>query len=324
MRDRTLLLGSLIVVASATGFGMLGVLARLAYAAGLEPLSFVAWRALFGTVLVAAWAAWRISRGGRFVAPWRLPARDRRLLAVVVAAGLVLNVAVFAAYSLTTVALVLLGFYTYPAIVAVIEVARGHEPLDGPRVAALACALGGMALVVAGGLDPAAGVRIDPRGLALALGAALAQTAFVIASRTGFPTLPTEQAMGWVLGATAIVCAGLALLTGAGAALALPFGSGDALLLAVVAGVVAAGVPSILFLTGIRRIGGTRTGILMLSEPVLGVVLAAAILAERILPIQVAGGAAILAAALLVQRSAEARPATPPGGGRVLPGAERP
>ena len=40
-------------------------------------------------------------------------------------------------------------------------------------------------------------------------------------------------------------------------------------------GLFAAAIPSILFLTGIRLIGGTRAGILMLFEPVVGVALAA-------------------------------------------------
>ena len=52
---------------------------------------------------------------------------------------------------------------------------------------------------------------------------------------------------------------------------------------------MAAGVSSLLFLTAIRTIGGTRTGILMLFEPVVGVVLAALLLREPLLPVQLAG-----------------------------------
>jgi drug/metabolite transporter (DMT)-like permease len=79
------------------------------------------------------------------------------------------------------------------------------------------------------------------------------------------------------------------------------------LALSGLAGTLAAGIPSILFLRGIRTIGGTRTGILMLFEPVVGVVLAAVLLREGLTPIQLAGGACILAAAVLVQRSADGR-----------------
>jgi drug/metabolite transporter (DMT)-like permease len=56
-------------------------------------------------------------------------------------------------------------------------------------------------------------------------------------------------------------------------------------------------------LTGIRLVGGTRAGILMLFEPVVGVALAALLLSEGLAWIQVLGAVAILGAALLLQRS---------------------
>jgi drug/metabolite transporter (DMT)-like permease len=137
--------------------------------------------------------------------------------------------------------------------------------------------------------------------------------------------MPTDQAMGWMLAATMVSSAAIALGTGAAAQLVLPLTSGQALAIAAVAGLFGAGIPSLFFLTGIRTIGGTRTGILMLFEPLGGVLLAALLLDERLQPIQAVGGAAILGAALLLQRSAadvEPAPAMQAGPG-VVPGAER-
>ena len=101
-------------------------------------------------------------------------------------------------------------------------------------------------------------------------------------------------------------CAGspLGLLTGAGEALAYPLRDPSILPLLAFTGLFAAAIPSILFLSGIRLIGGTRAGILMLFEPVVGVALAAVLLDEALAPIQVLGGVAILGAALILQRSA--------------------
>ena len=67
----------------------------------------------------------------------------------------------FIAFDRITVALALLGFYTYPVMVAVGNVALGREPLDRPRVVALVLAVVGMVAVVASQLDPAAGIRFD-------------------------------------------------------------------------------------------------------------------------------------------------------------------
>ncbi len=326
MRDQRLLVGSLTVIVAASGFGLLGPLARFAYDAGHEPLSFVAWRAAFGALVVAAYAIWRTRRGRPMVLPWRLPGGEAMALGVAILTGLLLNIGMFFAFERTTVALVLLGFYTYPAFVAVVATIRGHETLDGVRIGALGLSLGGMLLVVAGGLISASdteGLRFDAIGIALALLAAISQTVFITVSRTGYRSMPTEQAMGWILAVTAVVCAGLAVAFGGATALAQPLRGGDALGLSAVAGVLAAGIPSLLFLTGIRTIGGMRTGILMLFEPVVGVVLAAALLDEQIQPIQAVGGLAILAAAVLLQRSGAPLTPTHLPGPALATGVER-
>jgi drug/metabolite transporter (DMT)-like permease len=210
----------------------------------------------------------------------------------------------FIAFDLVTVALALLGFYTYPVIVAVANVALGRETMDRPRVVALVLAVLGMVAVVASQLDPASGIRLDAVGLGLALAAAGFQALFVIISRSGYRQVPASQAMSVVLATTVVCSTVLALATGAGAGLAYPLRDPSVLPLLLFTGLFAAAIPSILFLTGIRLIGGTRAGILMLFEPVVGVALAAWLLDERLAPIQVIGGLAILAAAVILQRSA--------------------
>jgi drug/metabolite transporter (DMT)-like permease len=302
MRDRpSLLAGSLVVLVAASGFGLLGPIARFAYQAGFDPFSFVAWRAIFGLPVILLVIAWRLPRGVGLVNPTSLPRADALGLLVVAVAGLCLNVVMFFAFGLASIALVLLAFYIYPAFVAVVAVVLGHERLDGERLLALGLALGGMILVVAGGLDPAAGVTIHPLGIALALIGAGFQTVYVTLSRGRFSSVPPEQATGWILLLTAIACAVLAISTGGN--MAAPFGGPRPFALATIAGVLGAGIPSVLFLVGIRAIGGTRAGIMMLFEPLVAVVLAAILLHEGLVPIQVAGGAAILTAAILLQRS---------------------
>ena len=302
MRDRPFLIGSLAAVAAASGFGMLGPIARLAYETGFEPMAFVAWRAAFGWLAIVAIIAIGTRRGTAVVNPFRLPRPDAVGLVVVAVAGLGLNIATFVAFDLTTVALVLLAFYTYPALVAAVAVVLGHERLDGTRLIALGLALGGMVLVVAGGLDPAAGgPSFNPIGVLLGLLAAIFQTVFVTISRGRFATMPSDQAMSWILLLISAACVPLAVALGS--RLDVPLHEGRALGLALLAGILGAGVPSVLFLIAIRAIGGTRAGILMLIEPLVGVTLAAILLHEALLPIQILGGAAILGAALLLQRS---------------------
>jgi drug/metabolite transporter (DMT)-like permease len=136
----------------------------------------------------------------------------------------------------------------------------------------------------------------------LGLLAAVFQTLFVTVSRGRLVAVPAVQVMGWVLLAMTAAC--IPLATVLGSPLDVPLHGGRALGLVALAGIAGAGLPSVLLLVGIRAIGGTRAGILMLIEPLVGVTLAAVLLHEALLPIQVVGGGAILAAALLLQRGA--------------------
>jgi drug/metabolite transporter (DMT)-like permease len=203
-------------------------------------------------------------------------------------------------------------------MVAVANVVLGRERLDGTRALALGLAIAGMIAVVASQLDPAGAIRLDAIGIGLALGAAVSQTVFVVISRDGYSEVPTEQAMALVMLVTVIGSVTLALVTGALPSLAYPLTAPDVLPLLLFTGIFAAAIPSLGFLTGIRAIGGTRAGILMLFEPVVGVALAAWLLGEALVPVQLVGAAAILAAALLLQRSARGpdtdRPTIVPGG----------
>lgn len=304
------ILGVVAVLVGAALFATLPIIARTVYAAGMVPLSFVAWRAGIGAVAALGFGLWLARRRPAAPGVRRVDARQRAMLAVATLSALTLNLAMFFAFDLVPVAIALLCFYTYPALVAGVGVVTGREPLDGPRAAALVLAIAGMIGVVAGGLsgtDPAA---IAPLGVGLAFGAAASQTVFVVVSRDGYRGVPTDQAMGLILLGTALVAAALGFASDGGSALRLPLEQPDLLPLVVIAGVFGAAIPSLLFLGGIRLIGGLRTGILMLFEPVVAVVLAAALLAEAVTLVQLAGGAAILLAAALLQRagSPEARP----------------
>lgn len=314
LRNRPLLIGSLIVVAGASMFAMLGPLSRFAYERGMEPLPFVAWRASVGAVVLTMLVWLGAGRGRPLAARSAFDRRAALSLGVAALTALLLNLAIFAAFERVTVALALLGFYTYPAMVAAVGVLSGQERATRATAAALLIASVGMVLVVAADLD-GGGLRADPLGLLLALGAAASQTVFIAVSRDGYRAVPATQAMALILVGTVAGCVVIGLAAGMGEALAAPLRDPGVLPILLVAGSVGAAIPSLLFLVGIRRVGGTRAGILMLFEPVVGVVLAALLLAETLAPVQVLGGAGILAAAVILQRHPE--PAAPRPGGRA-------
>jgi drug/metabolite transporter, DME family len=304
-RDRDLLLGTLAALVAAALFGTLGPLARFGAEAGVDGVAFTSWRAILGVGFLAVLITIRggaRSSGGAIRA---LSARGRLALATAATTGVVLNVAMFSAFGLVPIALALMLFYTYPAGVVVVDVALGHERLTAPRLGALLLSFGGVVLVLAGGLDAASGVPPSAAGIVLALCASACQVVFVTVSRGGYASVPAGAATLVILGASAVGGSIVAAVIGQGQALLAPFRSIEPWPVLLLAGVAAAGISSVLFLTAIRAIGGTRTGILMLSEPVVGVVLAAIWLGEALAPIQVAGGALVLAGALVLQLRSE-------------------
>ena len=315
MDRRRWLVGSLAVLVAASCFGMLGPVSRLAYDGGMAPLGFVAWRSSIGGVFLALYLAIRLARGAERWVPFR--SMSRLTLASLTAAaisGVVLNLAMFVAFGRVTVALALLTFYTYPVMVAFVDAVGRRETPDRSTITALGLAVGGMVLVVAAGLGSTGEIKVDPLGLGLAFLAACSQVVFIAVSRTGYHAVPALQAMTTILFGDAIAFMAIAIGFGEAAQLTAPFEHPGVWGLLLLAGAPGAGIASLLFLTGVRLIGGIRTGILALFEPVVGVGLAAILLAESIGPLQIAGGLLVLGAAVLLQVTS-----APPGPGQPVP-----
>ena len=127
-----------------------------------------------------------------------------------------LNLCMFIAFDRITVALALLGFYTYPALVAVANVALGRERLDGTRVAGPRArdrrhGRGRRVAARSGGGDPA---RRD-RHRRWRSARPSARRSSWSSARDGYPEVPTEQAMTAVLLASTVIGAvAVALVAG--------------------------------------------------------------------------------------------------------------
>lgn len=198
-------------------------------------------------------------------------------------------------------------FYTYPAWVAVLAAVRGSEPVDRRKVIALGLSLAGIACTVGlpgagagGAAAPGAAGGIWP-GVLLALAGAVVYALYI-------PYLGTLQARLTPVGASALVCAGAALLfagpalrgaaTGASPLLALPAAAWGAIAaLALVCTVFA----FLAFLSGLGRLGAVRTAIASTVEPFFTAMLGAAVLGQPAGAGTFAGGALIAGAVVLLR-----------------------
>jgi drug/metabolite transporter (DMT)-like permease len=282
--------GTLMCLGSGAAFGAMAIFGKLAYDEGANVATLLAVRfvlagALFW-VLVVVGGAMRDVRA--------LPRRDAAAALALGACGYAAQAGCyFAALERIDASLLSLLLYTFPAMVAAAAITLGRERLDRRRVAALALASGGLALVVAG----AGAGALDPLGAALGLGAAVVYTTYILVSDTIAGRLRPQ-----VL--AALVCTGAAVsLTAGTAALGelrpgalTAAGWGWLACLAVVSTVAAIA----LFFAGLRRVGPTTASILATVEPLVTVGLAFLVFGETLGAIQLAGGALVLGAVLVL------------------------
>ena len=284
-------------------FGTNSYISRSASEVGLGALPLVSWRGAIGTVAMLALTQFLTVRGAhRGAAPptW-LPTGSGRRLLIACLLGAVVNVCMFEAFLRTTIATALICFYTFPALVTLAAVPFYGERLNAVRGSALLLSAVGLVLVV---LSPALGsgaISLDPIGIGLAIIAALCQAAFLLIAGRGFGPLPPVRVATYAIFVTGAVAWLLTIVAGDWAGLGLPLAEPAAWAWILLGGIVGAAIPTTMFLTGIGLIGPSRAAILMTIEPLVGVGIAALLLGEHPILVQILGGVAVLAAAIILQ-----------------------
>ncbi len=275
--------------------GTLGPVAAAAYAEGVQPATLSALRAAIGATILGAVVLLGLQPSVRLA---RLPRPQQALLTLAVAVNGLMNLVLFLAFGAMAVGLVMLIYYCYPALVAAMSTALGRERLTRVRVVALAFACAGLALVLGSQLGPDA--HATAAGVALAGLAATCQAVYLVAIRGGFDDVPAVQATSLVLAGGLVISGTAALLLEIGDGTGAWLGSPAAWAAILCAGTLGA-LPKVWVIGGVRLIGSTRAAIAMTVEPVVAVVVAALALGQRLTPVELAGGAAILGAVVLVQ-----------------------
>lgn len=285
--------GALFCLASAAAFGAMGVFGKLAYDAGVNVGTLLAVR--FAIAAALLWAATIAT--GRLSDLRALPRRDVVAALALGALGYSAQAGgYFAALERIDPSLVALLLYTFPVIVTVAAVVLGRERASGRTALALGLSCAGITLVLAG----AASGALDPLGTVLGLSAAVIYSAYIlcsegVAARVGALALGTLVCTGAAGMVTVVGLVGGGLDLGALSAEGLGW-------IAAIAVVSTAGAIG-LFFAGLARVGPSAASILSTLEPVVTVVLAFVAFGSALGPAQLAGGALVLAAALVVQAS---------------------
>ena len=276
--------GLLLCLLSAAGFAAMPIFARQAYATGIELTPLLALRFVMAAAML--WALVLLRRR-----PLGSP-RGLALGAVLGFGGYALQAGLyFGAIQRIDVGLASLLLYAYPSFVTLAAFALRRESPTRRKLGALALASSGVILVLAGGGTGS----IDPLGAAMALACAGFYTVFILGSERASAKVPAVPFAASVATGAAVTFAIAALFTGGVHA------SGEGVVWAAVIALVSTVIPIVLFTAGLARVGASTTAIASTVEPALTVALAWLVLGETLGPFQLAGGALVLSAVVLLQ-----------------------
>lgn len=286
--------GALLVAVSAASFGTLAVFAVIADDSGAGVLAVLALRfALAAPVLHLLVRA----RGPALL-------RGRTLLVLLLLGGVGYvgqSLAYVSALTLVPASLVAVLLHTYPAFVTVLAVVSGREGWSRQRLLALALATAGAGLAVGSTDRSGVGGGQLLAGGGLAIAAAVVYSLYIVLSEGPTARAGALPSGALITTAAAVVLTVAAVLTGSD----LPGTTTGWLAVAGMA-LVSTVLAIVTFFAGLARLGPTSTATVSTLEPVVTVVLAAAVLSETVTAVQVVGGALVLTAVLVLVRHTSA------------------
>ena len=279
------LLGTLLALVSAAGFGVMPVLTKVVYDDGADVAGVLSVRFTLAALLLLLLARLRGEA---------LP-RGRQLVALLLLGGVgyvVESLCYFAALTRISAGLTALLLYLYPALVVVLSAVLTRTRPTPRATGCVAVATAGTALTI----GPVGGGQWT--GVLLGLAAAVAYSVYIVVS--------SRHVVGvGPLATSAVVMGGAAFVYDAGAVATradLPSSGGAwrALLgVALVGTVVAVSA----FFAALELLGPADTAVISTFEPVVSVATAAVVLGESLSSLQLAGGALVLGAVLVLARA---------------------
>ncbi len=280
--------GMLFIFLAVSGYAFLPTLVKQIQALGMLPLDIALWRFTFAMPVL-----WLIIFVRRAPPPAQ-PLPRRRLLGLGVLMSAAALTAFFALERMPASTLIVL-FYTYPTMVAIISLFLG-ERLSAQGWVALGLTLIGIVLTVpnlGAGWDEGDLIGV---GMAL-LNALVVAVYYVLNSRLLRGHSSLMRASAWVIVGSFATMVVTALIRRDVLIPDSPTMWAYLLALATVCTVL----PIFCLTIGIQKLGAPKAAIIGTVEPILTIVIAAVTLGERMEPGQVLGGVFIIASVLLLQ-----------------------
>ena len=272
------------VLTAAVMFSISDVFGKLALEGGTDVLSLLSFRSVIGIGLVFAWLqlselAVPLSRNAKWIS---------LALGVLLTANLF---SLFKAIELIPVSIAILTYFIYPLLTGIIGAMTGIDRLTMTGAATALVAFLGLALII--GANPA---DLAILGLVAAVGGALCRTAMLLITRATLKSADARLVTWYTLWSSTAVFVALSMLTWSWhwphrfsswiAFLGIGFTTTAAILTLYVS---------------TQRIGPFRTALFMNLEPLMTAALGAVVLGDRMAPLQMLGGAMLIASLCFFQ-----------------------
>lgn len=280
------------VLVCALCYGSAVVLARFAFEDGSNAATVLSVRCAFAALAIGI--ALRVGGEQR-----RTTGRERALL---LALGVIFALGVFSFYKsieILRVPLAILVFYVNPLIIGVFGAMAGFERMSGRILLFALVSLVGLALAT--GASPDA---VDAGGIAFAILAAALTAAVLVVSTHRLSHVSAKSRTFWMMITTS---AAVTAATLAGDALMWPRSASGLWAVAGVSVLYAIGLVALF--TSATRIGPLRTGLAMNIEPVVAIGGSWLLLGQGLTPVQLFGGALVIAGVIGAQMSRRRMPA---------------
>jgi drug/metabolite transporter (DMT)-like permease len=290
--------GSMLVLVSAAGFGIMGIAGKIAYAEGANAVSVLVMRYI--TAAVIMWLYNILTGRIKKAALNREQLTKTFLLGGVFYA--VTSICFFLSLNYIPACLTSMGLYLYPVFVSLYMLVFKKEKMAKMQLSALVMAFLGTAMTVW-----APGIYVNTTGMMLAVAAAGCYAVYIILLGGDFAGSLSD--IDPIVVSSYIVTSAAVTMTAAGLFMGQVYSSitlkGWLAVLAIA--VFSTAIAIIAFYLGVKEVGPSRAAILSTFEPVVTVVLGIFVLKEVLSLIQFAGIALVISAVVIINAAGAGR-----------------
>jgi drug/metabolite transporter (DMT)-like permease len=282
-------IGYAAIAASCFCFGFLGYFGKVGYSLGFTPVTLMTVRFVLAALILWLLAVYR------GLQLYRINSATLPLLALQGLAMTGTSFGYFASLQYLSASLAAIVFYLHPVLTIAVTTVFLRERFTWPRGLALAMAVLGTTFI--SGVFGNGDVSADVRGLVWILTGAASYSIFtLIGQRTTRGTdsiVVTTYALTFCALGFALMEFPVYMFSGTLTPAMWAVGLGIGFICSVLA--------ILLYVVGIRAVGAARASVASALEPLSGVLLAAVLLGERLMPVQWVGMSVILLAVIVLQ-----------------------